>query len=313
MRVLIVGCGYVGLPLGTALVRQGHRVVGLRRTDAADAELRAAGIEPRRADITEPATLAAIAPAFDWVVNCVAAAGGSPEAYRRTYLEGTRHLLAWLAARPPRRFVYTSSTGVYAQNDGSVVTEDAPVQAATPTAGALIAAEQLLLEAARERGFPAILLRLSGIYGPGRGYWLRQFLAGEARLEGDGSRVLNMIHRDDVVAAILAALERGQPGRVYNVSDDEPVPQRDLFAWLARACNRPMPPPAPGAASGERRRGLTSKRVSNARLRAELGWVLRYPTFREGFAAELRRMADEAAAAGPPAARPTSAGAGGRG
>lgn len=313
MRVLIVGCGYVGLPLGTALVRQGHRVVGLRRTGAADAELRAAGIEPRRADITAPATLAALAPTFDWVVNCVAASGGSPEAYQRTYLEGTRNLLAWLAARPPRRFVYTSSTGVYAQNDGSVVTEDAPVQAATPTAGALIAAEQLLLEAARERGFPTIILRLSGIYGPGRGYWLRQFLAGEARLEGDGSRVLNMIHRDDVVAAILAALERGQPGRVYNVSDDEPVTQRDLFAWLARVCHRPMPPPVPGAASGERRRGLTSKRVSNARLRAELGWAPRYPSFREGFAAELRRLAGEAEATLPPSARLTSAAAGGRG
>jgi len=307
MRALIVGCGYVGLPLGAALVRQGHQVVGLRRTGAADAELRAAGIEPLRADITEPATLATIAPAFDWVVNCVAASGGSPEEYRRTYLEGTRNLLAWLGTRPPRRFVYTSSTGVYAQNDGSVVTEDAPVQAATPTAAALLAAEQLLLDAARERGFPAVILRLSGIYGPGRGYWLRQFLAGEARLEGDGRRVLNMIHRDDVVGAILAALECGQPGRVYNVSDDEPVTQRDLFAWLARAFNRPMPPPAPVASSGERRRGLTSKRVSNARLRAELGCVLRYPTFREGFTAELRRMAGEAGASLPPAARPTSA------
>jgi len=290
MRVLIVGCGYVGLPLGAALVRQGHTVVGLRRTGAAAAELRAAGIEPLQADITEPATLAPIAPEFDWVVNCVAASGGSPEEYCRTYLEGTRNLLAWLGARPPGRFVYTSSTGVYAQNDSSVVTEDSPVQAATPTAEALLATEQLLLDAARERAFPAIILRLSGIYGPGRGYWLRQFLAGDARLEGDGGRVLNMIHRDDVVAAILAALERGQPGRVYNVSDDEPVTQRDLFAWLARATNRPMPPPAPVVASGERRRGLTSKRVSNARLRAELGCALRYPTFREGFAEELRRL-----------------------
>lgn len=289
MRVLIVGCGYIGLPLGTALVRQGHQVVGLRRTDTADAELRAAGIEPWRADITEPATLANLVPAFDWVVHSVAASGGSPEAYRRTYLEGTRNLLAWLAAHPPRRFVYTSSTGVYAQNDGSLVTEDSPTQAATPTAEILLATEQLLLDAARERGFPAIILRLSGIYGPGRGYWLRQFLAGEARLEEDGRRVLNMIHRDDVVGAILAALERGQPGRVYNVSDDEPVTQRDLFAWLAHATHRPLPPPAPGMPSAARRRGLTSKRVSNARLRRELGWVPRFPTFREGFAAELRR------------------------
>lgn len=292
MRVLIVGCGYVGLPLGAALAREGHQVTGLRRSAAAAAELRAAGIEPFQADLTTPATLAGVAPDFDWVVHCVAPAGGSPEDYRRTYLEGTRNLLAWLSARPPRRLVYTSSTGVYAQNDGRVVTEDSPVQAVTPTAAVLIQTEQLLLDAVRERGFPAIILRLSGIYGPGRGYWLRQFLAGEARLEGDGSRVLNMIHRDDVVAALRAALERGEPGRVYNVSDDEPVTQRDLFTWLAGTLNRPLPLPAPPVeASGGRRRGLTSKRVSNARLHSELGCTLRYPTFREGFAAELRRMA----------------------
>lgn len=290
MRVLIVGCGYVGLPLGAALAQQGHRVVGLRRTPAADAELRAAGIEPVHADLADPAALAALKPDYDWVVHCVAASGGDAAAYRRTYLDGTRHLLHWLAPHPPRRLVYTSSTGVYAQNDGSVVTEDSPTVATAPTAEMLLATEQLLLAAARERGFPAVILRLSGIYGPGRGYWLRQFLAGEARLEGEGRRVLNMIHRDDVVGAILAALERGQPGRIYNVTDDEPVSQRDLFAWLARTLNRPLPPPAPLEAGTTRRRGLTSKRVSNHRLRAELGWAPRYPTFREGFRAELEAL-----------------------
>lgn len=238
--------------------------------------------------MSEPASLAALPPDYDWVVFCAAASGGTLEDYRRTYLEGMRHVLDWLAERPPRRLVYTSSTGVYAQNDGSVVTEDSPTRALTPTAEVLLATEQLLQAAARERGFPAVILRLSGIYGPGRGYWLRQFLAGEARLEGDGSRVLNMIHRDDVVSAILAALDRGQSGRIYNVTDDEPVTQRDLCAWLARTLNRPMPPQVPPDPGAPRRRGLTSKRVSNARLRTELGWSPRYPTFREGFLAELR-------------------------
>jgi nucleoside-diphosphate-sugar epimerase len=285
---LILGCGYVGIPLGAALVSQGHQVTGIRRSATAAAELRAAGIQPERADVSDPATLAALSPEYDWVVFCAAASGGTAEDYRRTYLEGLRHVLNWLAARPPRRLVYTSSTGVYAQNDGSVVTEDSPTRALTPTTEVLLATEQVLQAAARERGFPAVILRLSGIYGPGRGYWLRQFLAGEARLEGDGTRVLNMIHRDDVVSALLAALARGQPGRIYNVTDDEPVTQRDLFAWLAHTLNRPMPPQAPPEAGAQRRRGLTSKRVSNARLRAELGWTPRYPTFREGFLAELR-------------------------
>lgn len=290
MRVLIIGCGYVGIPLGATLAGQGHEVTGLRRSAAAAAELRAAGIQPVQADVSDPAALAVLPPQYDRVVFCAAASGGAPEDYRRTYLEGIRNVLNWLAPRPPRRLVYTSSTGVYAQNDGSVVTEDSPAQAATPAAEVLLATEQELLTAARDRNFPAVILRLSGIYGPGRGYWLRQFLAGEARLEGDGRRVLNMIHRDDVVGAILAALERGQPGRIYNVTDDEPVTQRDLFAWLARTLNRPLPPSLPAESPVSRRRGLTSKRVSNARLRTELGWTPRYPTFREGFLAELRTM-----------------------
>ncbi len=259
----------------------------MRRSASAAAELQAAGIRPLQADVTDPATLAGLPADYDGVVFCVAASGGGVEEYRRTYLEGARHVVEWLAPRPPRRFVYTSSTGVYAQNDGSLVTEESPTQAATPTAEILLATEQLLLEAARTRTFPAVVLRLSGIYGPGRGYWLRQFLAGEAQLEGDGNRILNMIHRDDAVEAIPAALERGQPGRIYNVSDDEPVTQRELFAWLAQRLNRPMPLPAPVAGLPPRQRGLTSKRVSNARLRRELGWVPRFPTFREGFAAEL--------------------------
>jgi nucleoside-diphosphate-sugar epimerase len=291
MRVLIAGCGYVGLPLGAVLVRQGHTVVGLRRSAGAAEALRSAGIEPRVADITDPVSLAAVPTDFDWVVNCVAASGGGPEDYRRTYLEGTRNLLAWLAARPPARFLYTSSTGVYGQTDGSTVTETSPTPAATPSARVLIETEQLLLAAARDRGFPALILRLAGIYGPGRGYWLKQFLAGEARMEGDGGRVLNMIHRDDVVGAILAALERGQPGAVYNVADDEPVTQRELFAWLARVLDRPLPLSAPVELSAARKRGLTSKRVSNHRLRVELGCRLQYPTIREGFAAELQASA----------------------
>ncbi len=90
--------------------------------------------------------------------------------------------------------------------------------------------------------FPAVILRVAGIYGPGRGYLLKQFLRGEARIEGDGSRFLNMIHRDDLIGVILAALERGAPGGIYNAADNEPVSQRQFFEWLAAELKRPLPP-----------------------------------------------------------------------
>ena len=95
----------------------------------------------------------------------------------------------------------------------------------TDTAKVLLEAENFLLAAGRERSFPAIVLRSSGIYGPERGYLLKQFLRGEARIEGSGERILNMIHRDDLIRAIIAALECGRAAEIYNVTDDSPVSQ----------------------------------------------------------------------------------------
>jgi len=298
MRVLIVGCGYVGLPLGAELARQGHEVFGVRRSREASPELAAAGIRPLVADITEPADLARLPPQFDWVVNCVSASGGGAEAFRRVHVQGTRNLVEWLSAAAPKKFVYTSSTGVYGQDDGSRVTETAPTEPATDTGRILVEAERVLLDAAQHRGFPAVILRVAGIYGPGRGHYLKQFLRNEARIEGAGERFLNLIHRDDVVGAILTALARGQPGAIYNVCDDEPVPQADLFHWLARELARPMPPCVADDPDAPRRRGATNKRVSNQRLRGELGWLPRFATFRDGYRAELHRLREEGRLAG---------------
>jgi nucleoside-diphosphate-sugar epimerase len=303
MRVLIVGCGYVGLPLGKELVRQGHEVFGLRRSALAEVELRAAGIRPLHADITQPETLTGLPRDFDWVVNCTASGGGGPEDYRRIYLDGNRNLVAWLAGSPLRKFVYTSSSSVYGQNDGSTVTEESPAEPEAPTAKVLVEAEQFLLAAAggpqarppHRRKFPAVILRVAGIYGPGRGHWFKAFLRGDARLEGDGRRILNMIHRDDLIGVIIAALERGAPGEIYNAADNEPVSQREFFQWLADALQRPLPPMVAAEAESLRRRGVTHKRVSNAKLRQALDYVLRYPDFRAGYGAELRRMAEELA------------------
>jgi nucleoside-diphosphate-sugar epimerase len=141
--------------------------------------------------------------------------------------------------------------------------------------------------------FPAVILRVAGIYGPGRGHWFKQFLRGEARLEGDGSRWLNMIHRDDLIGVITAALEHGTPGQIYNATDNEPVTQLELFKWLAEKINRPMPPNVPADAELWRQRGVTNKRVSNAKLVSELIYRFRYPDFRSGYAAEIARLAEE--------------------
>ncbi len=287
MRVLIIGCGYVGKPLGELLVRQGHRVSGLRRTGSEDADLRSKGIEPLRADITDLASLQQFPASYDAVVSLVSSSKGGTEDYRSVYLEGTRNLLKWLGPAAPRIFVYTSSTSVYAQSDGSWVTEENRTEPDSPTSQILIETEREL-RAARDRGFPAVILRASGIYGPGRGHLFKQFLRGEATMRDEGRPWLNMIHVTDLAAAIghlLSAPELGAP--VYNATDNEPVTQLDFFTWLSANLKLPLPVSAP--AEPARKRGLTNKRVSNALLRST-GFRFTYPTFREGYGAEMRGL-----------------------
>ncbi len=295
MKCLIVGCGYVGLPLGVELVRLGHEVSGLRRNAASESELKAASIQPLFGDVTRPETLAKLPRKFDWVVNCVAAGGGVDD-YRQVYLQGTRNLIEWLAPNPPKKFVYTSSTSVYGQTDGSLVKESSPIEPLVETAKILVEAEKLLLGDDGSRGrsphqkIPAVILRVAGIYGPDRGQWFKQFLKNEARMEGDGSRYLNMIHRDDLVGCIIAALKNGRPGEIYNAVDDEPVSQLHFFQWLAGALDKPLPPSEPENPAENRKRGVTNKRVSNRKLKMELGYQFKYPNFRKGYSAELLRL-----------------------
>ena len=290
MRVLIVGCGYVGLPLGVELVRQGHEVFGLRRSDVGAVELMAAGIGPLVADITKPDELSKLPGPFDWVVNTVSSTKGGVEEYRAVYLNGTRHLLEWLACTPPQKFVYTSSTSVYGQTDGSVVKESSATEPASETSRLLVETERLLLDAAQQKKFPAVILRVAGIYGPERGHLFLQYLRNEARIAGQGERLLNMIHRDDLVGVILTALRSGRPGEIYNAVDDEPVTQLHFFRWLSETLGKWMPPFATEAENAQRKRGLTQKKVSNRKMKMELGCRLRYPTFRQGYTAEIDRL-----------------------
>jgi len=290
MRVLIVGCGYVGLPLGAELVGLGHEVYGARRTAGSEAAQAAAGIKPLLADISRPQDLVKLPAPFDWVVNTVSSSKGGVAEYRQVYLDGTRNLIEWLSAAPPKRFVFTSSTSVYGQTDGSTIKETSPAEPASETSRILVETEKVLLGAVAECKFPAVILRVAGIYGPDRGHLFQQYLRNEARIPGKGERFINMIHRDDLVGILIAALRSGRPGEIYNAVDDEPVAQIHFFRWLSETLGKWMPPQAPDAEYGQRKRGLTNKRVSNRKLKMELGYQFKYPTFRQGYTAEITRM-----------------------
>ena len=290
MRVLIVGCGYVGTAAGALLADRGHRVFGLNRSSSDQEALRGLGIEPLVGDLTRSEDLSALPGPFDWVVNAVSSSRGDASVYRKVYVEGNRNLVAWLATQDVKRVLFTSSSSVYGQIDGSTVDEQSPTEPNSETARIVLEAERVFLDAYQNQGFPVSILRLSGIYGPGRGFLFHQFLKGDARLPKDEKRFINMIHRDDIARAVVAALEKGEPGAIYNVTDDEAVTQRVFFQWMAERTGLPMPPESDESRPTNRKRALTRKRVSNRRLRQELGVRLEYPTFREGYAPELRRL-----------------------
>ncbi len=287
MRVLIVGCGYVGTALGVELMRLGHQVSGVRRSREGVAEVRTSGMEPIQADVSEATGCRGLPGSFDWIVNTVSAGRTGLDSYRKVYLEGTRNLIDRFGAELPAKYVYTSSTGVYGQQDGSSVTEQSPTEPCHDTGNVLVETEQMLSTAFQEKTFPAVTLRVAGIYGPGRGYWLRRFLNDQARQEDGGGRAVNMIHREDLVSAIIAALERATPGQVYNVVDNHPTTVPEIYAWLSQTTGRPLPPTSgvPEPVGGTRM--TTHKRVSNRKLIETLNWQPKYPSFREGYSAEL--------------------------
>jgi nucleoside-diphosphate-sugar epimerase len=275
MRTLIIGCGYTGLPLALQLREQGHEVSGWVHSEAGAEAL--AGHDFKRlvtGSVAEAAVWDRVEEKFDWVIHCASSGRGGAEAYEEVFLQGARLMNA---RQPEARRIFVSSTSVYGQTDGETVTEESPAEPAGATGAILHRAEEVAL------GGGAMVVRSSGIYGPGRSALWERFRRGEAVIEGDGSRWINQIHRQDLVAALAHLLEAGAPGEIYNATDDAPVMQQDFYAWCSEYLGQPMPPHGP--VNLERKRGVTNKRVSNAKLRGT-GWQPRYPSFREGLVAD---------------------------
>jgi nucleoside-diphosphate-sugar epimerase len=269
-NVLVVGCGYVGLPLARRLLAGGYQVSGLTASRESAELLKAESFAVYPIDISTAAAFSRLPQRqFNVVIHCASSGRGGVESYRAVFLEGTRNLLSSLDFG---HLLITSSTSVYAQTDGSQVSEDSPATPERETGRILLSAENLVLE------HGGTVLRLAGLYGPGRCVPLKKLLAGTALLEGQGKRVMNSLHLADAVSA-LAFLSDARPGGIFNVADNQPVIQREWFEWVCNVLGTKLPTAGPRDLT--RKRGWTSKRVSNVKLRA-LGWEPQYPSFREG-------------------------------
>jgi nucleoside-diphosphate-sugar epimerase len=188
--------------------------------------------------------------------------------YRHVYLDGARNLLEIF---PGSKLLFTSSTSVYAQGDGSWVTEESETKPTRETSQILLETERLVLVNG------GIVARLAGIYGPGRSALLTKFVDGTAIIDAENDRFVNQVHRDDIAAALFLLSSHELDGAwLYNVVDDQPMLQSDCYRWLAKRLNRPLPPI--GKSKQQRKRGDSNKRVSNAKLR-RLSWTPQYPIF----------------------------------
>jgi len=267
-QVVIAGCGFLGEAAAALFLGAGWNVLGLCASEASAVRLSSCGLTGMAADISSEIVIPDGWHAPDVLIHSASSGRGGADAYRAVYRDGLRNLMA---AFHPQRVIFTGSTSVYGQVDGSWVTEDSSAEPPRETGKILLEAEQIAL------GAGGCVARLSGIYGPGRSVLLRKFLDGSATLEAGGSRWINQIHRDDGAAALFHLATNTCSG-AFNVCDDTPATQQTVYGWIADFLQRPLPPVGP--ADLERKRGWTNKRVSNARLRS-LGWAPRFPSYRD--------------------------------
>jgi nucleoside-diphosphate-sugar epimerase len=275
VRTLLIGCGYVGLPLALRLKEAGHEISAwVHSATSAESLKERQFYRVIAGSVADGSVWDALNENFDLVIHCASSGRGGEAAYEEVFLKGA---LMMGSRQPSARKIFVSSTSVYAQAEGEIVTEESPAEPVTATGRILREAERAALASG------ATVIRSSGIYGPGRGVLFEKFRRGEAIIEGDGLRWINQIHQRDLVAALVQLIDVGAPGEVYNASDDTAVTQREYYKWCAKFLGKPMPPEGP--INTQRKRGLTNKRVSNAKLRAT-GWASTYPSFREGLKAD---------------------------
>ena len=280
-RVVVLGCGYIGGTVAREALARGMGVTALTRNPATAAALREAGAEVVVADLAEHGWHQQIAGGADYVLNAVSAAAATVEGYRRSYVEGMRSIAAWAQARGRvGTLVYTSSTSVYPQDGGARVDETASTDGVGERGAVLLEAERVLRESAgvAERWF---VLRLAGIYGPGRSHLIEQVRSGE--VAGMGEHRLNLAHRDDVAAAIWAAwvAPSSVGGEILNVADDRPTPKAEVVAWLAERLGV-LQPRFTGQPAGGRRSVTPDREISNTKAKTLLGWRPVFPDFRSG-------------------------------
>lgn len=282
-HLLCFGLGFSARVLAARLASKGWRITAASRSEEGKAAIAALGYGAVRFDGGAPLEESAYGGVTHLLSSVPPNAEGDPVLRRCAEQIASRSgQFHWLG--------YLSTTGVYGDHGGGWVNEETPLTPNTERGERRVAAEEQWMALWREHGLPVHLFRLAGIYGPGRNQLLPA-LDGSARRIVKPGQVFSRIHVDDIASVLEASIARPHPGRAYNVCDDEACPPQDVVAYAAELLGLPVPPDTPydEAALSPMARSFyaDSKRVSNERIKAELGVKLAYPTYREGLAALL--------------------------
>ena len=277
--ITILGCGYLGSALAKQCISKGWTVSALTRNSAKAKDLRAMGVDKViEAQIEDENWHDQLDSSQDFVVNCVGAASSDAQGYISSYIEGQDSVMKWLQQGSVKTFVFTSSTSVYPQSGKRFVDETASCVGVSEKGGLLLAAEQKCFPpvSSISRSF---ILRLSGLYGPGRHLLMNKVKQGED-IDGNEDRILNLIHRDDAANAVISCLQADASnlGRIYNVSDGTHATRGQIVAWLAESLNLSTP-----SFKGDDEEGTPNRKVSNNRILDDLSWSPEYSNYQLGY------------------------------
>jgi nucleoside-diphosphate-sugar epimerase len=290
MRLFCFGFGFSAAAVAAAVRGATSRVAGTTRSAEKARGLQAGGIEAFVFDGTAPLNDArhALAETTHILVSVPPGSHGDP-VLRHHGID----LANLVSAAPPLRWAgYLSTTAVYGDHGGAWVDEDTPCAPTSERGSRRVAAENAWLDLQRTRRLPVHIFRLAGIYGPDRNA-IADVRRGTARRIHKPAQVFSRIHVDDIAAVVLASMTRPNPGRIYNVCDNEAAPGEDVVTHAYRLLGQEPPPAIPfseaAAGMSEMARSFyaDNKRVRNDRIKRELGVILRYPDYRIGLEALL--------------------------
>lgn len=294
-KIAIFGCGYLGQLVARQALARGMRVATLTRNPTRNEELARLGVhQVIQAEIDQMDWHSLLDPRQDLVLNCVSSAGGGMEGYRKSYVEGMRSVLRWAEGGEVGSLVFTSSTSVYGQGGDSWVDEESAAEGASE-GGQILREAEGLLEKAAPVVYRRLVLRLGGIYGPGRQWLINRAMGGEDPEEGDHV-FLNSIHVEDAASAVWAAWEGAVDAKegVFNIVDNQPTRKGEIIRFLHRQLKeRGLLPTASSPLPPTRRRAGSrpSRRLSNAKARRLLGWNPAYPDYQTGYEEILAALA----------------------